>query len=71
MLASSGSSHKSLASDLGSDQGELPEAPKTKPAFSIDEPYVEEQSKTEDKPLIDDEWDYIFEKDVELNSSAF
>ncbi|KAF7818298.1 DUF21 domain-containing protein [Senna tora] len=73
ILASSGSSHKSLASDIASDHGDLPEILKTKPVSLLDElssksRNEEESSKSLQKTLLDDGWDYIVENDIDLNS---
>ncbi|XP_028762220.1 uncharacterized protein LOC114745031 [Neltuma alba] len=73
ILASSGSSHKSLATDAGSDHSDSSEILKTKPASSTGELSSEsenkvESGKTEYKAPLDDEWDIVLEEDQELNS---
>ncbi|KAI4301283.1 hypothetical protein L6164_034576 [Bauhinia variegata] len=72
ILASSGSSNKSLASYVGSEHGDLSEIHKTSPTTSIDgqsskSEAEDERARANHQALLDDEWD-IFEKDVELNS---
>lgn len=72
ILASSGSSHKSLASSVGSEHSDLSEILKTSPAASIESlsskgGHEEETSKADHNALLDDDWD-IFEKDAEMNS---
>ncbi|TKY52599.1 calponin-likey domain-containing protein [Spatholobus suberectus] len=72
-LASSGSSHKTLASDVGSEHSDSSEIGKTSRAASIESlssksGHDEEKSKADHNALLDDGWD-IFEKDdAELNS---
>ncbi|XP_054778326.1 uncharacterized protein LOC129286369 isoform X2 [Prosopis cineraria] len=68
ILASSGSSHKSLATDAGSDHADLSEILASKPApptgeLSSESGNKEESGKTEHKAPLDDEWDLIFEED--------
>ncbi|KAJ1405117.1 hypothetical protein SESBI_26059 [Sesbania bispinosa] len=71
ILASSGSSHKTLQSDVGSEHSDPSEIHKTSSAASIESlssksGHEEERSKADHKALLDDGWD-IFEKDAELN----
>ncbi|KAK7393558.1 hypothetical protein VNO78_22116 [Psophocarpus tetragonolobus] len=71
-LASSGSSHKSIGSDVGSEHSDTSEMGKTSRVASIESlaskcGHDEEKPKVDHNALLDDEWD-IFEKDVELNS---
>jgi len=73
-LASSGSSHKTLASDAGSDHSESSGIRKTSWTTSIESlsskiGHDEEKSKADHNALLDDGWD-IFEKDAELNSGV-
>ncbi|XP_020209199.1 uncharacterized protein LOC109794135 [Cajanus cajan] len=70
-LASSGSSHKSLASSIASDSSEIGKASRTASIESLHSKsgHAEEKSKA-DQNALDDGWD-IFEKDAELNSGYY
>ncbi|XP_027364217.1 uncharacterized protein LOC113871349 isoform X2 [Abrus precatorius] len=75
ILASSGSSHKTVASDVGSEHSDSSEIRKTSPAASIESlssksGHDEEKSQVDRNALLDDGWD-IFEKDAELNSGVY
>ncbi|KAK4281137.1 hypothetical protein QN277_012664 [Acacia crassicarpa] len=67
ILASSGSSHKSSASDAGSDHSDPSEMLKAKPTSSTGElssksGNIEKRRKTEHKAPLDDEWDLLSEE---------
>ncbi|KAE9589201.1 hypothetical protein Lalb_Chr21g0306531 [Lupinus albus] len=73
ILASSGSSHKAMASDVGSEHSDSSAILRISPAASVaslssKSGHDEENSKTDDhKAFLDDGWD-IFETDAELVS---
>ncbi|XP_047158334.1 uncharacterized protein LOC124828976 isoform X3 [Vigna umbellata] len=69
-LASSGTSHKTAASDVGSVHGDSSERSKTSESLSSKSGHDEEKSKAYQNALLDDGWD-IFEKDAELNSGVY
>ncbi|KAL2323573.1 hypothetical protein Fmac_027952 [Flemingia macrophylla] len=70
-LASSGSSHKSLASSEHSDSYEIAKTSRVAPIERLpsESGHDVEKSK-DDQNALDDGWD-IFEKDAELNSGAY
>ncbi|GAU51125.1 hypothetical protein TSUD_28760 [Trifolium subterraneum] len=70
ILASSGSSNKTLASNVGSDHSDSSEILKITQAAPVVYESEEEKSKAEHNALLDDDWD-IFDKDAELDSGAF
>ncbi|XP_068492668.1 uncharacterized protein [Phaseolus vulgaris] len=74
-LASSGTSHKTMASDVGSVHSDSSERRKTSrvtssESLSSKSGHDEEKSKADHNALLDDGWD-IFEKDAELNSEVY
>ncbi|XP_047158347.1 uncharacterized protein LOC124828984 [Vigna umbellata] len=69
-LASSGTSHKTVASDVGSVHGDSSERSKISESLSSKSGHDEEKSKASQNALLDDGWD-IFEKDAELNSGVY
>ena len=75
ILASSGSSLKSMASDLGPDLGETAKTlEKRSPTPSIDEQSPksrssEERYKADDKEMLDDGWEF-FDRDAELYNES-
>ncbi|XP_045829398.1 uncharacterized protein LOC123921041 [Trifolium pratense] len=69
ILASSGSSNKTSASNAGSDHSDSSEILKITQAAPIVYESEEEKSKAEQNALLDDDWD-IFDKDAELDSGA-
>lgn len=71
ILASSGSSHKTVASNVGSEHSDSSEVLEiTQAAPIVFNGGEEESSKAEHNALIDDGWD-IFDKDAELDSGVF
>lgn len=71
ILASSGSSHKTVASNVGSEHSDSSEVLKiTQASPNIFNGGEEERSNAEHNALIDDGWD-IFDKDAELDSGVF
>ncbi|XP_027936584.1 uncharacterized protein LOC114191549 isoform X4 [Vigna unguiculata] len=74
-LASSGTSHKTAASDVASVHTDSSERSKTSQVTSSENlspkgGHEEEKSKAYHNALLDDGWD-IFEKDAELNSGVY
>jgi hypothetical protein len=69
ILASSGSSNKTSASNAGSDHSDSSELLMITQAAPIVYESEEEKSKAEHNALLDDGWD-IFDKDAELDSGA-
>lgn len=71
ILASSGSSHKTVASNVGSEHSDSSEVLKiTQAAPIVFNGGEEERSEEEHNALIDDGWD-IFDKDAELDCGVF